>query len=227
METWDLLQTELAQQVIALPTQPLWADDTHILGLDVQYDGDNAYIAGDFQTLGGKLKGTYIAKTAVRVPYKPQYFAFREGPILKDFIAYWEAQTNQKADLLVIDGHGIAHPRRLGVASWLGIHLNLPTVGCAKESLLHFEGNLSIEKGSTLSIISQDEVVGVALRTQKGIKPVFVSIGHLVSLEASVDIVMRLTSEYRISDNLRRADQYARQAFRQESAKDWINLGEF
>lgn len=227
METWNLLQTELAAQVKHLPTQPFWIDDTRVLGLDVQYDGDDAYIAGDFQTLGGKLLGTYIAKTTVNIPYKPQYFAFREGPVLQRFIQYWEAQTNQKADLLVIDGHGIAHPRKLGVASWLGVQLNLPTVGCAKESLIYFKGDLPASKGSTLPILLQDELVGVALRTQTGIKPIFVSVGHLVSLEAAIDVVMRLTSEYRISDNLRRADQYARQAFRGEPAKDWINLGVF
>ncbi len=227
MDNWDLLQTTLAQQVMHLPAQPVWADDTRILGLDVQYDGDNAYIAGDLQTLAGKLFGTYIAKTTVAVPYKPQYFAFREGPILQNFIAYWEAQTGLKADLLLIDGHGIAHPRKLGVASWLGVQLDLPTVGCAKESLIHFQGNLAEEKGSSLPILLEKETVGVALRTQKGIKPVFVSVGHLVSLEASIDLVMRLTSLYRISDNLRRADQYARQAFRGEPAKEWIDLGSF
>jgi deoxyribonuclease V len=227
MEHWDALQNELSAQVRILPTQTAWADETRILALDVQYDGDKAYVAGDFQTLAGELLGTFVGKTLVNVPYQPGYFAFREGPVLQNFIRYWEQQTNQKADILLIDGHGIAHPRKLGVASWLGVMLQCPTVGCAKESLLHFEGELAQERGKTLPILLETETVGVALRTQNGIKPVFVSAGHLTALDSSIDLVLRLSSAYRIADTLRRADQYARQAFRQEPAKEWTDLGEF
>lgn len=227
MEQWDALQNELSAQVRILPTQTAWADETRILALDVQYDGDKAFVAGDFQTLGGELLGTFVGKTFVHVPYQPGYFAFREGPVLQNFIQYWENQTKQQADVLLIDGHGIAHPRKLGVASWLGVMLQRPTVGCAKESLLHFEGELEQVRGKTLPVLLGTETVGVALRTQDGIKPVFVSAGHLTALDSSIDLVLRLSSIYRISDTLRRADQYARQAFRQEPAKDWIDVGEF
>jgi deoxyribonuclease V len=227
LQHWDTLQTELAAQVRLLPTQPTWADSTLILGLDVQYDGDNAYVAGDFQTLGGELKGTYVARTTVDTPYQPSYFAFREGPVLQRFIKYWQASTSQKADILLIDGHGIAHPRKLGVASWLGVMLQCAAIGCAKESLIHFKGDLAPERGKTLPIQVGEEEVGVALRTQTGIKPIFVSAGHLTALDSSIDLVLRLSSQYRIPDNLRRADQYARQAFRQEPAKEWIDLGSF
>jgi deoxyribonuclease V len=226
-ETWNNLQNELAKQVQILPTQTAWADETIILGLDVQYDGDKAYVAGDLQTLGGELKGTFVGQTIVTEPYLPSYFAFREGPVLQRFIEFWQNQTQQKADILLIDGHGIAHPRKLGVASWLGVMLQCPTVGCAKESLLYFEGTLAEEQGKTLPIWLEGETVGVALRTQRGIKPIFVSAGHLTALDSSIDLVLRLCSDYRNPDSLRRADQFARQAFRQEPAKEWTDLGTF
>ena len=226
-QDWDNLQHALAQQVIRLTETTAWREDTRILSLDVQYNGEEAFVAGDFQTLAGEWLGTFVGKTTVEVPYLPGYFAFREGPVLEKYIHYWQKQTGHQADLVVIDGHGIAHPRKLGVASWLGVKLSCPTIGCAKESLLHFEGDLAEERGSTLPILLGTEKVGVALRTQKGINPIFVSAGHQISLEDAIDITLRLSSTYRIPDNLRRADQYARQAFRGEPAREWKDIGTF
>ena len=227
-DAWDLLQTALATQVVIPNSLPAWTGETLILGLDVQYDGEKAYVAGDLQTLSGKWIGTYIAQTIVDTPYIPRYFAFREGPVLQRFIAYWQASTQLLADILLIDGHGIAHHRKLGVASWLGVQLQCPTIGCAKESLLPFKGEyLENQKGSYLPILLEQEIVGVALRTQIDVKPIFVSAGHLTTLDTSIAIVMQLASLYRVPDNLRRADQYARQAAKHEPAKEWTDLGVF
>lgn len=227
IEAWDALQTKLASQVIISNGLPAWEASTLVLGLDVQYSGDNAFVAGDLQTLGGEWIGTFVGQTTVDAPYIPRYFAFREGPVLQRFIAHWQASTHYKADVLLIDGHGIAHPRKFGVASWLGVMLQCPTIGCAKESLLPFAGVLEDTQASTLPILLEGEAVGVALRTQAGVKPIFVSVGHQTSLPTSIDLVMRLASQYRVPDNLRRADQYARQAFRGEPAKGWVDIGVF
>lgn len=186
-------------------------DTDLIFALDIQYVGEDAFVGIDVLQVNGKLLGTYVLKTQAGMEYVPQYFAFREGPPLLQAVQQLQAQTQLVPQLLIVDGHGIAHPRKLGVASWLGVQAGLPSIGLAKETLLRYSGELALARSSTLPIWLDNALVGVALRTQDGVKPVFVSTGHLISLAESVRLILALSEGgFRIPDPLRRADQAAR-----------------
>ncbi|MGB1217271.1 MAG: endonuclease V, partial [Saprospiraceae bacterium] len=118
----------------------------------------------------------------------------------------------------IIDGHGTAHPRKLGVASWVGIKTKIPSIGIAKDTLLKFDykSNLAEAENSSLPVHLDGETVGYALRTQESIKAVFVSAGHLISQNQALDVVKRIKGEYRIPEPIRRADQKARLAAKAE-----------
>ncbi len=225
---WANEQRSMAAQVqMPAEGQGYQPKDSHvILGLDIQYEGDKAYIAGDLQRYNGEHLGTYSGLAATTAPYVPGFFCFREGPPLLALVNHLlNDATLPQPDLLVVDGHGIAHPRTFGVACWLGVKTGLPTMGVAKKSLLKFKGEVGNEQGSTLDIVNNDQVVGYALRTQTGIKPEYVSPGHLISLDTAKTVALNLVSEYRIPDVLRRADQMARLNSKGEQTDDWVNVG--
>lgn len=184
--------------------------ESKILTLDVQYKDDCGYVGLDLLSWESKNYQTYVSKEPVTVDYEPGYFAFREGPILQSAVEKFIHATGIAPDLLIIDGHGTAHPRKMGLASWLGIKMGIPSVGVAKESLLRIKYDLDEDALSTFDLIQSDEIVGTVLRTQTGIKPIFVSAGHLISQEESVKIIQQLRGKYRIIEPIRRADQAAR-----------------
>lgn len=99
----------------------------------------------------------------------------------------------KQPDLILVDGQGRAHPRRLGIASDLGVILDKPTIGCAKSRLVGKYDDLGTERGSTTPLIDKGEVIGTVLRTKQGVKPIFISVGHMVSLATAVEMVMRCT----------------------------------
>jgi deoxyribonuclease V len=210
-------QTEMSAQVIIPEGQR--ADFPHpgavVVTLDVQYAEDGAYVAMDLLHWGAEGTASdgnqiYVCKEEVATAYHPGFFAFREGPVL---IAALERLANAKGihpDLLIIDGHGRAHPRKFGVASWLGLKLSIPAIGVAKETLVRFPDQPDAERGSTSPVTVDGETVGYALRTSTGVKPIFVSPGHLVSLDESRDIALALDSGFRVIEPIRRADQACR-----------------
>jgi deoxyribonuclease V len=114
-----------------------------------------------------------------------------------------------RPDLLVVDGHGLAHPRRFGIACHLGLLLDLPTIGCGKSILVGRATDPGPEAGSWTPLIHGDETIGAALRTKTRTKPVYVSIGHRVSLESAVDLVQRFHRGYRLPEPTRLADRLA------------------
>lgn len=226
---WAHEQNQMAAQVnIPANGQGYQAKSGHVvLGLDIQYDGDKGYIAGDLQYYKGKHIGTYSGVAAVTAPYVPGFFCFREGPPLLALVNYiLNNDELPSPHLIVVDGHGIAHFRRFGVACWLGVKTNIPTIGIAKRSLLKFAGEVGNEQGSTFGIENNGELVGYALRTQTGIKPEYVSPGHLLTLDTAKEVALGLVSEYRIPDVLRRADQIARLHSKGQASEDWVNVGE-
>ena len=190
---------------------------------DVQYEKAKAFVAIDVQEWQGEVLGTFLQEFEIPSEYIPSFFAFREGPLLLKAMNQLEQQKTLKANLLIVDGHGVAHPRKLGVASWLGLQANLPSIGCAKQTLLKFEGDIATPKGSTLDIKLNEQTVGCALRTQANVKPVFVSCGHKITLPNCIEIVQTLASRYRIVESIRRADQAAR-AFAKGALKAGWNL---
>lgn len=141
----------------------------------------------------------------VELPYIPGFLAFRETPNLLK--AYEKLQT--KPDLIMVDGHGIAHPRRLGIASQLGVLLNKPTMGVAKKILAGKYEEPGPEKGAITPIIHQKEIVGNVLRTKEKVKPVFVSVGHLMDLENATEIALQTALKHKLPEPTRLADHYA------------------
>ncbi len=146
-----------------------------------------------------------LVEQVVDFPYIPGLLSFREAPVI--LAAY--ARLKLTPDLILVDGQGLAHPRRCGIASHLGVILDVPTIGCAKSLLCGTHRPLAAARGSTARIKHQGEVVGAALRTRDGVRPVYVSIGHRVDLRAAIAWVSRCCRGYRLPEPARLAHQAA------------------
>lgn len=142
-----------------------------------------------------------LIEAETKFPYVPGYLGFREVPAL---LLAWE-QLPQKPDLMVLDGQGITHPRRMGIASHFGILANHPAIGCAKNMLFGKYNPLGLEKYSTSAIYNGKEILGHALRTKEGVKPVYISPGHKVSVEDSITIMKTCCMKHRIPEPTRQA----------------------
>ena len=142
---------------------------------------------------------TSVAELAF--PYIPGLLSFREAPLVLELFE----KLRHKPDLLFVDGQGIAHPRRLGIASHLGLWLDMPTIGCAKSCLCGKHDEVGHEAGSAAALIHEDEVVGTVLRTHAGSRPLYISVGHKISLEESVRWTLACTRGYRLPEPSRLA----------------------
>ncbi|MCC6805174.1 MAG: deoxyribonuclease V [Anaerolineae bacterium] len=148
---------------------------------------------------------TALAQMPTPFPYIPGLLSFREGPVLE--IAF--AKLEHEPDAFIFDGMGRAHPRRIGIASHMGLWLQKPTIGCGKTLLTgHFQEPVN-ERGAFSDLVDRGEVIGAVLRTRANVKPVFISVGHLADLATSVKLVMRCTSKYRLPDPIRAAHNAA------------------
>ena len=136
-------------------------------------------------------------------PYIPGYLSFREAPVILDILREVEITP----EVLLCDGQGIAHPRGLGLASHLGLFLDIPTIGCAKSVLVGEYAEPPLVRGSVSYLWYQGKKVGAVLRTRTGVKPIYVSCGHKISLETAVEIVLKCSPKYRVPEPLRRAHQ--------------------
>jgi len=134
-----------------------------------------------------ELVDVKVIERHVSFPYIPGLLSFREAPLI---LAVCEELTVEP-DLVLVDGQGIAHPRRMGLASHLGVLWDRPTIGCAKSRLCGDHGPVPAEPGSHAEIADRGEVVGAALRTRRGVKPMYISIGHKVDLPAAIEWVLR------------------------------------
>jgi deoxyribonuclease V len=146
-----------------------------------------------------------VAKRPTCFPYVPGLLSFREIPAVLDAFA----DLSIRPDLILCDGQGYAHPRRFGLACHLGVVTDLPSIGVAKSRLVGECEGLGIEKGSRAPLRHEGEVVGVVLRTRGGVRPLYVSIGHRVSLDTAVDYVLACTTRYRLPETTRRAHRLA------------------
>lgn len=143
-----------------------------------------------------------VVRDRVPFPYIPGLLSFRELPML---LKAWE-RLKTKPDVIVVDGVGIAHPRRMGIATHLGLVLGVPTIGCAKSVLTGAYKDPGSEPGSLSYMKAKGgEIIGAALRTKQGVKPVFVSPGHLITLEESVELVRRCVIKHRLPEPTRQA----------------------
>jgi deoxyribonuclease V len=145
------------------------------------------------------------AETPVSFPYVPGLLAFREGPVV---LAALE-RLEDRPDVLMFDAQGLAHPRRMGLATHLGILLDLPSVGCAKSRLCGRETEPGEEKGSWTPLTDGGEVIGAVVRTRTRVRPVYVSVGHRVDLEAAISLVLSCTTKYRLPEPTRWAHRVA------------------
>ncbi|MFB7775900.1 endonuclease V [Streptomyces bauhiniae] len=186
----------------------------HVTGVDVAYDDARDLVAAaavvlDAATLAVVAEATAVGRVAF--PYVPGLLAFRELPAVR---AALEALPCPPG-LVVCDGYGLAHPRRFGLASHLGVLTGLPTMGVAKNPFTFTHPALAPARGSTAPLLTEDEEeVGAALRTRSEVKPVYVSVGHRVSLENAVAHTLALTPRYRLPETTRRADALCRRALR-------------
>lgn len=184
-----------------------------IAGADVEYDKHSNLVAAAIVLLDAATCDLIEVAThvsTVSFPYIPGLFSFREMPPLVE--AY--KKLHQKPDVVICDGHGIAHPRRFGLACHLGVELDIPTIGCAKSLLIGSYSGLAFHRGATSPLVEAEsgDIVGMALRTQLQINPLFVSIGHRISLSKAIETVLMMSREVRLPETTRQADRYAREA---------------
>ena len=142
-----------------------------------------------------------IAQGKITMPYIPGLLSFRESPLILDACE----RLSNIPDLVLIDGQGIAHPRRLGLASHVGLFLDLPTIGCAKSILCGRHQPLSEEAGSHAELLDKGELIGAALRTKSGVKPIYVSVGHKIDLASALRWAINCCRGYRLPEPTRLA----------------------
>jgi deoxyribonuclease V len=203
------LQRKLAANVIR--TDQLKGETRLIAGVDMAINEETNMARAAVVLLSYpeiEVIERHVYEEPVRMPYIPGLLSFREVPaILGAF-----ARLGQQPDLVMVDGQGIAHPRYLGIASHLGLWLDLPTIGCAKSILRgkYDEKTLSEEAGAWVPLIFKNETVGAALRTRARVKPMIISTGHRISLVTSLHYVLACCKGYRLPEPTRQADKLSK-----------------
>lgn len=152
------------------------------------------------------LQESVVIRRPTTFPYVPGLLAFREVPVVMEALA----ELKTKPDLLPCDGNGYIHPRRCGFACHLGIVSGLPSIGVAKAPYLGEHEPVAEHRGAWQPIRDNGEVIGAIVRTQSNIKPIYVSIGHRISLNSAIDFVLKCTPKYRLSETTRQADQLSK-----------------
>ncbi len=188
----------------------------YIAGLDISLRRGEGVATGAVVVLnypGLELVETKIVQKKVDFPYVPGLLSFRESPLM---LAACEKLT-LIPDLVLVDGQGIAHPRRLGLASHLGLLLNIPTIGCAKSRLWGSHDMPGAEPGEYAKLSDKGEEIGVVLRTKLGVKPVYVSIGHKIDLQSAIHWVLACCRGYRLPEPTRLAHLTAGGNLKQEA----------
>ncbi|KAB2975845.1 endonuclease V [Streptomyces sp. SS1-1] len=189
----------------------------HVTGVDVAYDDERDVVAAAAVVLDAATLEVVAESTAVgriSFPYVPGLLAFREIPTV---LAALDALPCPPG-LVVCDGYGLAHPRRFGLASHLGVLTGLPTIGVAKNPFTFTYDTPAAPRGSSTPLLAGDEEVGRALRTRDGVKPVFVSVGHRTTLATACAHTLALTPTYRLPETTRQADSLCRRALKEATA---------
>jgi deoxyribonuclease V len=148
---------------------------------------------------------TSLAYRPTSFPYIPGFLSFREIPAILDALE----KIKNIPNIILCDGQGIAHPRRFGIACHLGVLIDIPTIGVAKSLLIGKYEELPEVRGSWQPLIHRNETVGAVLRTRTGVKPLYISSGHRISLPTAIDYVLRCTPKYRLPETTRVADKLA------------------
>jgi len=199
------IQNQLQPEVI---TEDQLGEVQYVAGVDVGFEDDYAISRAAVAVLSFpdlQLQEQAIARRPTTFPYIPGFLSFREVPVIIDALE----KIGTTPDLILCDGQGIAHPRRFGLACHLGVVVDIPTIGVAKSLLVGKHDELSLEKGSWQPLKYRRETVGVVLRSRTGVKPLYVSPGHRISLPTAIDYVLRCTTKYRLPETTRWADKLA------------------
>jgi deoxyribonuclease V len=209
----EATQDRLRRLVVTETDDPRTLDPRSVAGLDVAYETGGERLAAAVVVLDPAsfevLESVSVTGRAA-LDYRPGLFAFRELPPLVEALE----RLTTVPDLLVCDGQGVAHPRRFGLASHLGVRTGLPSIGVAKQPLIGTWDAPAEPRGSWSPLKDGDEVVGRVLRSQTGVRPVFVSVGHRIDLRMASDLVLRLSPSHRLPETTRLADHLARQALK-------------
>lgn len=212
MHAWDVSPKEAIAIQESLMDRVVLHDDfgeiKTVAGVDVGFEENNtitraAVVVLDFESL--VLIESAIARRPTTFPYVPGLLSFREIPAVLQALL----ELSAAPDLLLCDGQGIAHPRRLGIASHLGILTDIPSVGVAKSRLIGTHADVPMKKGSSVPLMNQGEQIGVVLRTRTNVKPLFISPGHRVCMQSATEFVMRCITRYRLPETTRRAHKLA------------------
>ncbi len=200
------IQEEMQTEVIT--SDQLQEPVQYVAGVDMGFEADGTISRAAVAVLSFpdlQLQETSIARRPTSFPYIPGFLSFREIPAVLDALE----KIKITPDLILCDGQGIAHPRRFGIACHLGVIINIPTIGVAKSLLIGKHEELPDTRGSWQPLIHKDEIIGAVLRTRIGVKPVYVSSGHRISLSTAIDYVLRCTPKYRLPETTRIADKLA------------------
>jgi deoxyribonuclease V len=211
LHRWDLsprsaaaLQESLRKKVVLRPAP---SHPRIVAGADCAFTRDGREVVAVvvvFRLPGLELVELATGRAPLVFPYVPGLLSFREAPALLDAFS----RVRNAPDVVLFDGQGIAHPRRLGLASHLGLWLGLPTVGCAKSRLTgHARGTPATRRGSYRTLYDQGDPVGRVVRTRDGVNPLFVSPGHLCDLAGAMRLTLRCGAGYRLPEPTRVADR--------------------
>lgn len=209
---WDLAPKEAMTLQTRLATEIVLRDQLgpvrHVAGVDVGFEDNGATTRAAVAVLAFpslQLETSVIARKPTCFPYVPGLLSFREVPAV---LAAME-QLDILPDLLLCDGQGIAHPRRLGIASHLGLLLDVPSIGVAKTRLVGKHDEVPDKRGAWVPLRDRNETIGAVLRTRQGIKPLYISPGHRIGLESAIAWVMACLTRYRLPETTRWAHRLA------------------
>lgn len=200
------LQRTLKDQVSL--TDQLPTPVNYVAGVDAGFESGGtvtraAVVVLTFPSL--ELVDHYLVKCPTSFPYIPGLLSFRELPAILEALSH----ITLIPDLILCDGQGIAHPRRFGIASHLGVVLDRPTIGVAKSRLIGIHDPVAIDKGAWVPLTDQGETIGAVLRSRTNTNPLYISPGHKISLSTALDYVLQCTPKYRLPETTRLADRLA------------------
>ena len=199
------IQQQLRSEVIVEDRLP---EVRYVAGVDVGYDVANSITRAAVAVLSFphlQLHSSAIALQPTTFPYIPGFLSFREVPAILEALE----KLPVTPDLLLCDGQGLAHPRRFGLACHLGVLTNIPAIGVAKTRFIGEHDPVPVDRGSWQPLRHQGETIGAVLRTRVGVKPIYISAGHRISLTSAIDYVLRCTPKYRLPETTRLADRLA------------------
>ncbi|MEZ5614309.1 MAG: deoxyribonuclease V [Rhodocyclaceae bacterium] len=212
LHAWDLAPKEAMALQSRLAARIVRDDDfgpvTRVAGVDVGFEDHGTMTRAAVAVLAFpslQLEVSAIARLPTRFPYVPGLLSFREIPAVLAAMTRLEVRP----DLLLCDGQGIAHPRRFGIASHLGLLLDLPAIGVAKTRLIGRHDDVPDTRGAWVPLRDGKETIGAVLRTRQGVKPLYISSGHRIGLASSVAWVMACLTRYRLPETTRWAHRLA------------------